>query len=122
MIVVAILAILVVFAIPAYQQARSAALIGSVLGELVSYGKACAVINSTGLGEKPSPPTMSALRGGVVIRQGCESSGTGATLEASWGEARAEGIPCVNSRSAKTSGSATLEVSNISVITCTFQN
>lgn len=122
LIVVAILGVLVVFAIPAYQQARSAALIGSVVGELLSYGKACAVLNASGMGDKPTPPTVSPVRGGVVIRQGCQGAGSGATLEASWGEARADGVACLASHSSVSSSMATLEVSEDSVLSCSFRD
>ena len=122
MIVVAILGVLVTVAIPAYQQARSAALIGSVVGELMSYAKACAVINSSGVGETPTPPPVSPVRGGVVIQGGCSGENSGATLQATWGEARATGIPCLASRTTITSRSATVVVSADSVLSCTYLN
>jgi prepilin-type N-terminal cleavage/methylation domain-containing protein len=122
MIVVTILGLLVTYAIPTYQQARSAALIGSVVGELVSYAKACAVINATGMGSTPTPPSVSPSRGGVVIQTGCDGANKGATLQASWGEARAEGIPCYGSRTSVTSSKATINVSPGSVLTCLFED
>jgi Tfp pilus assembly protein FimT len=122
MIVVAILGILIVYAIPTYQQARSAALIGSVIGELVSYAKACAVINASGIGETPTPPPLSPVRGGVTIRDGCDGENRGATLQATWGTARAEGIPCYNNRTAISSSKATISISPESTLTCTFED
>ena len=122
MIVVAVLGVLVVFAIPAYQQARSAALIGSVVSELLSYGKACALLNSTGMGTPPTPPNVSQVRGGVVIKEGCDGESTGATLEASWGEARADGVSCLASRSSSTSSGAVLVITSGSTLNCTFRN
>lgn len=122
MIVVAILGLLVAVAIPTYQQARSAALIGTLVGELVGYAKACALINASGVGDTPAPPAVSAERGGVQITQGCTGEGQGATLQASWGTARATGIPCYNSRSLITSSKATVTVSTDSVLSCSFQD
>lgn len=122
MIVVAILGLLVAVAIPTYQQARSAALIGTLVGELVSYAKACALINASGVGETPIPPAVTPERGGVQITQGCAGESQGATLQASWGTARASGIPCYDSRSLITSTKATVTVSAESVLSCSFQD
>lgn len=122
MIVVAILGILVVVAIPTYQQARSAALIGSLVGELVGYAKACALINASGVGDTPTPPPVTAERGGVQVTEGCSGEGQGARLEASWGEARAKGIPCYTSRSLITSRKAKIEITANSVLSCVFEN
>ena len=122
MIVVVILGLLVAVAIPSYQQARNAALIGSRVGELLSFGKACAVINASGVGDTPIPPAVSPLRGGVAIQDGCTGENVGATLQATWGEARASGISCFNSRSNITSAKATLRVSTDSVLSCSFEN
>jgi len=122
LIVIAILGVLVSVAIPAYQQARSALLIGSVVGELMSYAKACAVINSSGVGDTPTPPPISPQRGGVVIQSGCTGESSGATLQATWGDARASGVPCLASRTTITSRSATVVVSSGSIISCTYLN
>lgn len=122
MIVMAILGILTVVALPTYQQARSAALIGTLVGELVSYAKACAVINASGVGETPMPPTVTPERGGVQITQGCSGESQGAALQASWGTARASGIPCYESRSLITSSKAIITISNASELSCTFHD
>lgn len=120
LIVVAILGILVVAAIPAYQQARSAALIGSLIGELTGFAKQCAVINATGVGDPPTPTRASPDRGGVQIAQGCTGENQGATLEASWGAARASGVPCLESRSQPSSSKATIVVTPSSTLSCLF--
>ena len=120
MIVLTVLLILVVVAIPNYQQARNPALIKSIIGELIGYAKACAVINSSGLGETPTPPAIAVDRGGVVILQGCSAVNEGATLQASWGGARASGVTCLSDSSESTSRQANLTISAGNLLSCSF--
>lgn len=122
MILVVILGLLVTVVIPTYQQARSAALIGTLIGDLLGYAKACAVLNASGIGETPAPPAATPERGSVQITKGCTGAREGATLQASWGNARASGIRCVNSRSLITSSKATVVVSSGNVLSCSFQD
>lgn len=123
MIVVTVLGILTGIAIPAYQEARSAALIGNTLDTLIDYSNACAVINAAGIGEKPEPPPLSSERGGVVIlSDGCDGVRRGATLEATWGQARARGVACLQSRSISSSSKARVVVSPEGSLTCTFED
>jgi Tfp pilus assembly protein FimT len=120
LIVLTILLILVVVAIPNYQQARNAALIKSIVADLIGYAKACAVINSSGLGETPTPPAIAVDRGGVVILQGCSAVNEGATLQASWGGARASGVTCLSDSSESTSRQANLTISAGNLLSCSF--
>lgn len=121
LIVLAVLTLLVAVAFPRYQQARSGALISSLVAELVGNAKACAVLNASGIGEPPSPPPVNPERGGVQITAGCTGPDQGATLRASWGTARASDIPCLDSRSLISSSTATVTVASAgSTLTCTF--
>jgi len=122
LLVLTVLFLLVAVAIPNYQQARNSALIRSIMGELMGYAKACTVINGSGLGEIPIPPAVSFDRGGVVILQGCTAVNEGATLQASWGRARARGVMCLNERSRMTSSRATLTISPSNVMSCAFMD
>lgn len=122
MIVVSILGVLMAAVIPAYQQARSAALIGALIGELTGFAKQCAVINAAGTGETPVPPALSLERGGVQIIEGCAGENQGARLQASWGAARAGGIPCLNSSSLSTSSKATVTITPQSTLSCSFED
>lgn len=122
MIVVAILAILVAVAFPRYQQVRSAALIGTKIGELIGFAKACAVLNASGAGETPTPPAITAEQGGVQILEGCTGVNQGATLQASWGVARASGVACLNSKSSINSGKATVTLTAESALSCIFED
>lgn len=125
MIVVSVLGLLVSYAIPAYNQARSAALIGSIVGDLIGYAKACAVINASGVGDKPTPPPRSSSRGGVVILDGCDGLNRGGKLEAVWGDIGADGISCLSRRSSLSHRKAIIELvsetSDSSVMSCNFQ-
>lgn len=120
LIVLSVLLILVTVAIPNYQQARNSALIKSIVGELMGYAKACTVINGSGVGATPTPPAVVVDRGGVEILQGCTAVNEGATLQASWGSARAKDVVCLNDRSLVTSSRATLTISAGNVLTCAF--
>jgi len=122
MVVVAILTLLVTVALPAYQQARSTALVSSLVSELLGYSRVCAQINSTGIGTRPAPPPVTLERGGVQITQGCTAENQGATLEASWGTARASGIACSASRSLITSSKATVTIASQGELSCSFQD
>lgn len=122
-IVVAILGVVTGIAIPAYQEARGAALIASAVDALIDYSNACAVINAAGIGERPTPPPLSSERGGVVIlSDGCDGIRRGATLEAAWGQARARGVACLQSRSISSSSKARIVVSPEGSLTCTFED
>lgn len=114
--------LLVSVAMPAYQRARNSALIGSMVDQLMGYAKACASINASGVGERPVPPDLSEVRGGVSIHEGCNAQGQGAMLEASWGAARAEGIDCQGSRSLISSSRATLVIDEDNTMHCSFED
>ena len=122
LIVLTIVGLLVSVAIPAYQRARNTALIGSVVGQLMSYAQACMVINASGVGERPLPPSMSPVRGGLRITVGCDGEDRGAILEASWGNARAPGIRCATSLSSVSSSRATILIDRDNNITCRFED
>jgi len=122
LITAAILSLLTAVAFPSYQQARSSALIGSIVAELVGNAKACAIITASGFGGTPTPPPVTAERGGVEITTGCTRANEGATLQASWGSARASGIACLGSLSSITSSKATLTVAPDSSLSCSFAN
>ncbi len=118
MIVVAIVGILSAVALPNYLQARSAALIGSRVGEAVGFAKECAVRTVTGIGSAPtgssSPPD-----GGVSIN-GCTGQGATGAAVATWGNARADGVRCLSATSATNNGSATVSIDTSGTLTCTF--
>ena len=122
MITAVILSLLTALAFPRYQQARSSALIGSIVAELVANAKACSIITASGFGETPTPPPVTPERGGVELLQGCSSAGEGGTLQASWGSARASGIACLSSTSLITSSTATVTVATDSSLSCSFAN
>ena len=123
MIVITVLGILTGIALPSYQNARNAALIGKAVDALIDHSNVCAVINAAGIGEKPTPPPLSLERGGVVIlSNGCDGVKQGATLEATWGQARARGVACLQSRSISSSSKARIVVSPEGALTCTFED
>jgi hypothetical protein len=122
MITSAILVVLTAVVFPRYQQARDAALIGSLVGELKSFARACATVNASGLSEKPTPPPVSPARGGVEILQGCTAVNQGATLQATWGTARANGIRCLSSQSTLSSSKATFTIGTDSTLSCLFED
>ncbi|MFM7087284.1 MAG: prepilin-type N-terminal cleavage/methylation domain-containing protein [Cyanobium sp.] len=125
LIVVSVLGILIVYAIPVYRQARGAALMGSVIADLISYGKACAVINASGVGLRPVPPPRNLSRGGVVVLEGCDGLNQGGKLEAIWGDIGADGIACFSSRSRLEHRKAIIEISSeatdMGSINCSFE-
>lgn len=122
MIVASIISILTVVAIPTFQQARDAAVIGTQVAQLQAFAKACAQINSTGFGTTPVLPPVSAERGGLEITQGCTRENEGATLLASWGTARASGIACFSTRSQISSRQARITVTPVGVQNCAYED
>jgi type IV pilus assembly protein PilA len=120
MIVVAIVGILSAVALPNYLQARSAALIGSRVGEAVGFAKECAVVTITGVGAKPAPPAATVNDGGSTV-SGCDAQGAGGTVTATWGStAKAAGVRCLDKSSLITSTKAVLTVDTSGTLTCAF--
>jgi type IV pilus assembly protein PilA len=119
MIVVAIVGILSAVALPNYLQARSAALIGSRIGEAVGFAKECAVLTVTGIGAKGTPGATSADNGGVALA-GCTGQAATASATATWGNARAAGVRCLDKTSAITSTQAVISVATDGGLTCAF--
>ena len=119
MIVVAIVGILSAIALPNFLQARSAALIGSRVGEAVGFAKECAVYTVTGIGSTPQPPTGTANDGGVSV-SGCNGQGATGTVVASWGVAKAQGVRCLGATSTTGSTTATINISTTGSLACTF--
>ena len=122
MIVASIISIITVAALTTFRQARDAAVIGTQVAQLQAFAKVCAQINSTGIGTTPVLPPVSAERGGLEITQGCTGENVGATLLASWGTARASGIPCFTPRSLITSRQARIAVSPVGVQSCAYED
>jgi type IV pilus assembly protein PilA len=122
MIVVAIVGILSAVALPNYLQARSAAMIGSRVGEAVGFAKECAVLTVTGIGAIPAPPAIpSGSKDGGVTVGNCTGQGVGGTVVATWGDnARAAGVRCLNQTSAIGNGTATITVDTSGTLTCKF--
>ena len=122
MVTVATFVVLTAVVLPRYLEARDAALISTLVEQGINYAKACAVINATGIGDQPITGSVTALRGGVTITQGCESqkATTGATLEVTWGLARSEGIRCLEQKSALTSQKAVITFAPSGELTCIF--
>jgi hypothetical protein len=118
------LAVFVVFAavVPRYLGVRDAALMTTMINEGMGFAQTCAIITSTGLGERPATGVVDSLRGGVIITQGCRSQteNIGATLEVNWGLARADNIRCLDKLSSLASVKAILTVSNDGKISCNF--
>jgi type IV pilus assembly protein PilA len=119
MIVVAIVGILSAVALPNFLQARSAALIGSRVGEAVGFAKECAVYTVTGIGSTPQPPTGTPNDGGVTVT-GCNGQGATGTVAATWGSARAQGVRCLGATSTTTNTTATISISSSGSLACTF--
>ena len=122
MIVASIISIITAVAIPSFEQARDAAVIGSQVAQLQAFAKVCAQINSTGFGTTPVLPPVSVERGGLEITQGCTGENVGATLVASWGTARASDIPCFSTRSLITSRQARITVTPVGVQSCAYED
>lgn len=118
MIVVAIVGILSAVALPNFLQARSAALIGSRVGEAVGFAKECAVFTVTGIGGKPNTATGGA-DGGVSI-SGCTGQDQAGAVTASWGSARAAGVRCLSQTSTTSNSTATVSISTSGSLSCAF--
>jgi type IV pilus assembly protein PilA len=118
MIVVAIVGILSAVALPNYLQARSAALIGSRVGEAVAFAKECAVRTVTGIGALPSG-TSTANDGGVAIA-GCTGQGATGSATADWNNARAAGVRCLSDTSEIGDSQAEVTIDASGTLTCTF--
>ena len=119
MIVVAIVGILSAVALPNYLQARSAALIGSRVGEAVGFAKECAVKTVTGIGATAAGTAANTNDGNVVIT-GCSTQGGGGTATATWGNAKADGVRCLSDTSKLTHSKAVISVDTSGTLTCTF--
>lgn len=117
MIVVAIVGILSAVALPNYLSARSAALIGSRVGEAVGFAKECAVIAVTGIGTKSTG--SGDATDGVVIA-GCGGQAASATATAAWGGARAAGVRCLDKTSDSASSKAAVTVGTDGALSCAF--
>lgn len=111
---VAILGILGAVALPNYLQARSSAAIGSRVSEAVSFAKACAVHQSTGVGTAPNNVSGDGVPGsepandGVAFSTACTT--TGGVVTAKWGTARSANVKCLTVSSASTSAKAVLTI------------
>jgi len=119
MIVVAIVGILSAVALPNYLQARSAAMIGSRVGEAVGFAKECAVLTVTGIGAVPTGSPTTTNDGNVAITK-CDAQGAGGTAVATWGNARAAGVRCLDQTSALGNTTATITVDTSGTLTCKF--
>lgn len=109
MIVVAILGILAAAALPNYMQARNSAAIGSRIAEAVSFAKACAVYQATGIGTAPANSSGNfAVGDGVTMT--CSSQTSNGTVTAKWGTAKAAGVRCLTATSVDTSVQAQITV------------
>jgi len=110
--------------VPKLLVARNAVQMSATIKRGVDYAKICALINSSTLGNRPVIAPVDPLRGGVTITEGClsNSGDIGATLEVSWGSARAERVPCLNTLSSLNSSKALITVNTKSEITCTFMS
>ena len=124
MITAAIITLLSAVVLPKFLEARNAVQISSMISRGIGFAQVCALINSSGLGQRPVTSAVNPLRGGVTITEGCLSNteNIGATLEVSWGSARAERIPCLNTLSTLASSKALITVTTKSVISCTFMS
>ena len=118
LIVVAIVGILAAVSLPNFLQARSAALIGSRVGESIGFAKECAVFTVTGIGVKPTPPA-GGTDGGVSVT-GCGGQDAGGTVVASWGNASAAGVRCLSDTSAAGDSTSTVTISTSGTLTCAF--
>jgi len=119
MIVVAIVGILAAVALPNFLQARSAALIGSRVGESIGFAKECAVYTVTGIGQTPTPPSGNAANGGVSVT-GCDGQDKTGTVVASWGNASAAGVRCLDKTSALGDKTSTVSITASGTLTCAF--
>ena len=106
MIVVAILGILAAVALPNFLQARGAAAIGSRISEGVSFAKACAVFQNTGVGTAPA--NTSGTPGTDGVSTTCASN-TG-TVTITWGTGRSAGVRCLGTSTTSASASASITI------------
>jgi prepilin-type N-terminal cleavage/methylation domain-containing protein len=118
MIVVAIVGILAVFALPNFLQARSAALIGTRVGESLGFAKECAVFTVTGIGVTPTPASGGG-DGGISVT-GCTGQDSAGAVIASWGTARASGVRCLSDTSTSTDSRSTVSISTSGTLSCAF--
>ena len=119
MIVVAIVGILAAVALPNFLQARSAALIGSRVGESIGFAKECAVFTVTGIGQTPAPPAGNAANGGLTVT-GCTGQDQTGTVVSSWGSARAAGVRCLGVTSTITNSTSTVSINASGTLSCVF--
>lgn len=117
MIVVAIVGILSAVALPNFLQARSAALIGSRVGEAIGFAKECAVFTVTGIGVTPNPQPGG--DGGITVT-GCGGQDQTGTVRASWGAGRASGVRCLGATSTSTNTTATVSILANGALACAF--
>jgi prepilin-type N-terminal cleavage/methylation domain-containing protein len=124
MVTVAVIAILGAVVVPRLLEARNGALISTMVNRGLAYANECTMITASGIGERPATGSVDDLRGGVTITEGClsKTQDNGATLEVTWGSARAESVPCLNTRSSLTSRKALITVSTKGEISCTFMS
>jgi type IV pilus assembly protein PilA len=107
MIVVAILGILAAAALPNFMQARNSAAIGSRVAEAVSFAKACAVYQATGVGGQPQNQSGTPATDGVSMN--CPSTADGLVV-ARWGSVRADNVRCLSDVSTSADQLATITV------------
>ncbi len=104
MIVVAIIGLLAGVALPQYLGARAAAQAGAAIGEIVGIGKECSVfITSGGVGTAPANCTANAS----------------ASFSRSWSGTVA-GLNCLTTAAAGGQSAATVSVTSVGVLSCTF--
>jgi type IV pilus assembly protein PilA len=123
MIVVAIVGILSAVALPSYLQTRSAALIGTRIGEAVGFAKECATLTVSGIGAPISIPANAdpTTNGNVTLTSGCSTGNSGGLITASWPVSiRAAGVRCLNNTSAASSAQAAISISASGTLSCTF--
>ena len=122
MVTVAVIAILAAVVVPRLLEARNGALMSTMVNRGLAYAKECTSISASGIGTRPTTGTVDDLRGGVTSTEGCLSTiqDNGTTLEVTWGSARAENVPCLNTRSTLTSAKALITISTKGEINCTF--
>lgn len=114
MIVVAIVGILSAVALPTYLNARNAAAAGARIGEAIGIAKECATAAAsdieTGVTTTAGPGVT------VTATSGCTGGGT---VVAAFTPGAA-GISCLDKKSTATSATATLAISALGAISCTF--
>lgn len=114
---------LVLLVIPTYQKVRDSALISRMVRQLVGYARSCATFNASGLpADLPGPDLVSQRYGGVRVISGCDVNSRGAVLQATWGEARAEGVRCIEGTTTNLSRKATIVIELDSSMFCFFED